>query len=181
MRRWLTRASLRAFFDLISEHVLDPQWRYREAFWSACLDKDAAAEAWLALGSQVHASARAVRELNGAYARLEGAGVLGTQAVLLLRIRNLVFCEWSHNGKLRVWPADRENAPRLNLTSYTRGDLTAPGLLFPPNPAFGSRGTRNGEGLSHFGPERNYWQGSAAELLARRAGINLTPSDWNPR
>jgi EH signature protein len=181
MRRWLTRASLKAFFDLISEHVLDSQWQYREAFWSACLDKDADAEAWLALGSQVHASARAVGELNGAYARLEGAGVSRTQAVLLLRIRNLVFCEWSHQGRLRVWPADRGKAPRLNLPSYTRGDLTAAGLPFPPNPEFGSKGTKTGAGLSHFGPERNYWQGSAAELLARRAGINLTPEDWKPR
>jgi hypothetical protein len=181
MRRWLTRASLKAFFDLISDHVLDSQWRYREAFWSACVDKEPATEAWLALGSQVHASARAVRELNGAYARLEGAGILGSHAVLLLRMGNIVFCEWSHNGKLRAWPEDWKSAPRLYLPSYARDALMGPGLPFPPNRAFGSRGTKDGSGLRHIGPDRNYWQGSAAELLSRRTGIRLSASDWKPQ
>jgi hypothetical protein len=70
MRRWLTRASLRAFFSLISDHALDIHWRYREAFWSACLEKDKTIEAWLALGSRIYASARAVEDLKRAYARL---------------------------------------------------------------------------------------------------------------
>jgi hypothetical protein len=30
MRRWLTRASMKAFFSLISDHALDTHWRYRE-------------------------------------------------------------------------------------------------------------------------------------------------------
>ena len=116
MRRWLTRASLRAFFGLISDHALDAHWRYREAFWSACLEKDATIEAWLALGSRIYASARAVEDLKRAYARLDGAS--GDQAVLLLRVKNLVFCEWSHNGKLRAWPAEWSNAPQLGRARY---------------------------------------------------------------
>jgi hypothetical protein len=178
MRRWLTRASLKAFFGLISEHALDAHWRYREAFWSACLEKDGTVEAWLALGSRIHASARAVEDFKGAYARLDGAN--GDQAVLLLRVKNLIFCEWSHNGKLRAWPADWSNAPRLERKSYTRADLTGKGLPFPPNARFRSNGSTDGMGLSHIGSERNRWQGSAAELLARRTQIVLTPADWRP-
>jgi hypothetical protein len=179
MRRWLTRASLKAFFGLISEHALDAHWRYREAFWSACLEKDATVEAWLALGSRIHASARAVEDLKGAYARLDGAS--GDQAVLLLRVKNLIFCEWSHNGKLRAWPADWSNAPRLERKVYTRAELTGKGLPFPPNARFRSNGSADGMGLSHVGSDRNRWQGSAAELLARRTQIVLTPADWRPR
>jgi len=179
MRRWLTRASLKAFFGLISEHALDAHWRYREAFWSACLEKDATVEAWLALGTRIHASARAVEDLKGAYARLDGAS--GDQAVLLLRVKNLIFCEWSHNGKLRAWPADWSNAPRLERKSYTRAELTGKGLPFPPNARFRSNGSADGMGLSHVGSDRNRWQGSAAELLARRTQIVLTPADWRPR
>ncbi|MBR1296622.1 EH signature domain-containing protein [Bradyrhizobium sp. AUGA SZCCT0042] len=178
MRRWLTRASLRAFFSLISDHALDTHWRYREAFWSACLEKDSTVEAWLALGSRIHASARAVEDLKGAYARLDGAS--GDQAVLLLRVKNLIFCEWSHNGKLRAWPADWSNAPRLQRKRYTRAELTGKGLPFPPNASFGSNGSADGMGLSHVGSDRNRWQGSAAELLARRAQIVLAPNDWRP-
>ena len=181
MRRWLTRASLSAFFELISDHAYDAHWRYREAFWSACLDKDETADAWLALGSKIHASARAVRELNSSYGRLEGAGVSGDQAVLLLKIKNLIFCEWSHNGKLRAWSGEWKNAPPLGLPSYTRADITGNGLPFPPNPKFGSKGAIDGTGLSHIGSDRSYWQGSAAELLARRARISLTQADWLPR
>jgi len=179
MRRWLTRASLRAFFGLISDHALDAHWRYREAFWSACLEKDATIEAWLALGSRIYASARAVEDLKRAYARLDGAS--GDQAVLLLRVKNLVFCEWSHNGKLRAWPADWSNAPQLGRARYTRAELTGKGLLFPPNARFGSNGSSDGTGLSHIGSDRNLWQGSAAELLARRTQIVLAPKDWRPR
>jgi hypothetical protein len=179
MRRWLTRASLNAFFGLISEHALDAHWRYREAFWSACLEKDTTVEAWLALGSRIHASARAIEDLKGAYARLDGAS--GDQAVLLLRVRNLIFCEWSHNGKLRAWPADWSNAPRLERKSYTRAELIGKGLPFPPNARFRSNGAADGMGLSHMGSDRNRWQGSASELLARRTQIVLTPADWRPR
>ena len=179
MRRWLTRASLRAFFSLISDHALDVHWRYREAFWSACLEKDKTVEAWLGLGSRIYASARAVEDLKGAYAGLDGAS--GDQAVLLVRAKNLVFCEWSHNGKLRAWPADWSNAPQLGRARYTRADLTGKGLPFPPNAKFGSNGSADGMGLSHFGSDRNLWQGSAAELLARRTQIVLSPTDWRPR
>lgn len=178
MRRWLARASLKAFFGLISDHALDAHWRYREAFWSACLEKDSTVETWLALGSRIHASARAVEDLKGAYARLDGAS--GDQAVLLLRVKNLIFCEWSHNGKLRAWPADWSNAPRLERKSYTRSELTGKGLPFPRNRRFGSNGSSDGMGLSHIGSDRNLWQGSAAELLAQRAQIVLAPADWRP-
>jgi hypothetical protein len=179
MRRWLTRASLKAFFSLISDHALDAHWRYREAFWAACLEKDATIEAWLALGSRIYASARAVEDLKRAYARLDGAS--GDQAVLLLRVKNLIFCEWSHNGKLRAWPADWSNAPRLGNARYTRTELTGKGLPFPRNNRFGSNGSADGMGLSHIGSDRNLWQGSAAELLAQRARILLAPTDWRPR
>jgi EH_Signature domain len=179
MRRWLTRASLKAFFSLISEHALDSHWRYREAFWSACIEKNDAVEAWLALGSRIHASARTVEDLKGAYARLEGAS--SDQAVLLLRVKNIIFCEWSHSGALRAWPVDWPTAPMLGSKQYTRTGLMGKSLPFPPKPKYGSRGAPDGRGLRHHGSDQSRWQGSAAELLERRAQIVLTPVDWMPR
>ncbi len=181
MRRWLARASLDAFFDLIADHALDYQWRYRQAFWSACLERGAIEDAWLALGHRVHSSARTLRDLAGAYGRLEGGGVAGDQSALLMRIGPLVLAEWSHNGKVRAWPADWQNAPRLYRATYGRDDLVGKGLPFPPNPQSGSGGSSDGMGLSHIGSDRGYWQGSVAELLARRTGIRLTEDDWAPR
>jgi hypothetical protein len=179
MRRWLTRASLRAFFKLIAEFALDAHWLYREAFWSACIEKSPEADAWLALGSRIHASARGIEDLKGAYARLEGAG--GDQAVLLLHINNTVFCEWSHQGALRAWPTDWPDAPALGKPAYSGANLRAKSLPFPANRKYGSRGTIDGAGLHHHGSDQHRWQGSAAELLQRRAGISLSSADWTPK
>lgn len=182
MKRWLARASLKAFFDLISEHAPDRQWVFRSAFWSACLDKGAIDDAWLALGKQVHSSARSITELGRAFARLEAAGASADHAVLLLRLGDTVFCEWSHVGKLRAWPVEWPNAPRLGEMTYNRDELTNKSLPFPPNPTYGSRGSTSGsEGLRHFNGESNYWQGSAAALLRQRIGLQLTHHDWKPR
>ena len=177
MRRWLARASLDAFFEIIGDHAYDKQWRYREAFWSACLEAGGIDDAWLALGSTVHASARAVRDLNGAFARLDGHT---DQSILLLRVRNTIFCEWSHNGKLRAWPIDWKTAPKLHQRNYARDDVTGAGLPFPPNPRYGSNGRRDSGGLSHIGSDSSRWQGSVARMLADRAGIHLTHHDWMP-
>ncbi|WP_316205344.1 EH signature domain-containing protein [Bradyrhizobium sp. SZCCHNS3004] len=179
MRRWLTRASLRAFFNLISEYALDSHWRYREAFWAACIEKSPQVEAWLALGSRIHASARGVEDLKGAYARLEGAS--GDKAALLLRVKNTVFCEWSHSGALRAWPTDWPSAPILGRSSYSRASLMSQSLPFPASRKYGSRGTADGGGLHHHGSDQSRWQGSAAELLQRRAQISLSSIDWTPR
>lgn len=179
MQRWLTRASLRVFFKLISEYALDAQFRYREAFWSACIERSPQADAWLALGSRIHASARGVEDLKGAYARLDGAR--SDQAVLLLRINNIIFCEWSHMGALRAWPTDWPSAPVLGRAVYSRVSLMGESLPFPANWKYRSRGASNGAGLHHHGSDQNRWQGSAAELLQRRADILLSSEDWTPK
>ena len=116
MRRWLTRASLDLFFRLIAQNVLDAQWRYRNAFWLAYLEKGAIADAWLALGRQTFAAAGTIRELGQAYGRLKGG--TANQSALLLRIGSLVVGEFTHNGSLRAWPADWPGAPRLGEIDY---------------------------------------------------------------
>lgn len=170
MRRWLAAASLETFFELIERHAWDQQWRYRKAFWTACLRKGGITDAWLALGSRVHADARAVRSLGGAYARLRGGG--GDQAVLLMRVGALVLTEWSHAGKLRAWPNDWKNAPRLGRSEYTRDDTIGAGLPFPDH--------TDKEGLPHYHPEGGWWQRRAAALLARHGGPLLREADWRP-
>jgi hypothetical protein len=177
VRRWLARASLTTFFELIADHA-ESQWRWRQAFWAACLEKGAIDDAWVVLGRSAHADARAKKELNGAFARLEGGSA--HHSVLLLRVGSLVFAEWSHNGKLRAWPVEWKNAPILGRATYTRAEIVGKGLPFPTIPTYGSTGA-NDSGLSHIGSERGYWQGSAAELIARRTRIRLTHVDWRVR
>jgi hypothetical protein len=185
VRRWLVRASLDMFFGLIAQFALDVHWQWRAAFWKACMDRcneqGVPFDAWVALGPRVREFARASRELRGAFGRIAGAGVQGNHSVLLMRAGPVTLCDWSHNGALRAWPTEWRNAPQLYKTQYERSELTGKCLDFPPSPEYGSKGEATGKGLTHHGSDRNYWQSSAAELLARRAGIRLTVADWRPR
>jgi hypothetical protein len=175
MRRWLTRASLDLFFRLIDQSALDAQWRYRHAFWLSYLEKGAIADAWLALGSQAFNAAGAIRELSGAYGQLKGVDT--KQSALLLRIGSLVISEFSHNGKLRVWPAEWRNAPKLGHLSYSRNDLTGKCLPFPSDPRTGQGGSPDGSGLRHAGSNTGRWQRSAAALIDRHAEVRIM-RDW---
>ena len=174
IRRWLSRASLKAFFDVIANHAED-SFFYRQAFWNAYLEAEAIADSWLALGANVHAEAQGIRDLRGSFGRLRGAS--GNQSVLLIRIGPIIFAEWSHSGALRVWPEDWRNAPRMGLSEYLRDDLTGTCLPFPD----GSSAGRQGKGLWHVGSESGRWQVTAAALIASRCGIRLTQRHWMPK
>jgi hypothetical protein len=164
MKRWLTKASLDAFFSIIREHALDGHWRYREAFWGAYLRASLIDDAWLALGPDAYADARTVRELHSAYGRLEGDGIQSNHSVLLVQIGDLIFSEWSHSGKLRAWPTGWPDAPKLAKSRYSRYHLTKKCLPFPAN-RLGRGGNSNGSGLSHFSSDSGYWQESVISLI----------------
>ncbi len=174
MRRWLGQASFKAFFELIDELASDHQWRYRQAFWSAYLKEEHVDDIWLALGSVLHANARSIKDLNGAYAKLSGSN----QAVLLFRIKHLVFCEWSNVGKVRAWPAGSKPAPVLHRMSYADWELKTPSLQFEG----AADRLHSSAGLSHFGAAQWSWQSKAARFISSQTGIRLMNlHDWMPR
>lgn len=185
VRRWLVRASLDMFFGLIAQFALDEHWQWREAFWKACMnrchERGVPFDAWVALGPRVRDQARASRELRGAFGRITGTGVQGNHSVLVMKVGPITLCEWSHVGALRAWPNEWRNTPALYQSEYERSELSGKCLDFPPNPTYRSKGAGGDKGLYHFHSPKSYWQGSAAELLARRAGIHLTAADWQPR
>ena len=177
LRGWLARATLQVFFGLIAKHAPD-SWRYREAFWLACLKKGAIADAWLALGKSVHASLDR-KQIGDAFGELAGSS--GDQSVLLLRIGPIVLAEWSHNGKLRAWSA--QQAPKLYERTYRRAELVQDGLPFPADPTRPLAVARGSDrsGLMHLGSVTGLWQRRAAALLAQQAGVTVFPTDWEVR
>ena len=174
MRRWLSRASLKAFFDVVANHA-DENFEYRRAFWNAYLEAEAIEDSWLALGANVHAEAQGIRELHGSFARLRGAS--SNQSVLLIKVGSVIFSEWSHSGSLRAWPEDWKSAPRIGLPEYPRLDLTGKCLPFPNGPD----GAQQGKGLWHTGSENGRWQSIAADFIASRCGVRLTQRHWMPK
>ncbi len=176
MKRWLTQISLKVFFELIREQALDKHWRYREAFWTACLEHGAIKEAWLVLGSHTRYTAASIKDMRGTYGSLQEADA--SQSVLLLRVGSLVLCEWSHNGSLRAWLATARGTPELRLRRYFSSDLRRASLPFPPSNL--SKGADAGPGLHHKGSEVGRWQSVAARLIAEQTNIHLTYKDWMP-
>jgi hypothetical protein len=177
LRGWLAAASLEAFLGLIRDHANDRQWRYREAFWRACFRKVPNAEVWVVLGRDLQKYASVVRDLNGGFGKMND----GPQAVLLMRLGNLVFSEWSNVGSLRAWEvADRNCPPLYRTKEYEMRGLKAPCLAFPNHPSYGNGGNLSSDGLRHHSTANGLWQGCAAALLQAKLGIRLTPQDYMP-
>lgn len=183
IRAWLSRISLNAFFHTIGQFAnkagMDHHWSTREAFWKACLDKEFISDSWLILGRNVYQYFKSKKELVGIFGQLVDSDA--NHSVLVIRIGNLVFAEWSHNGKLRVWDSATPEAQKLlNLTDHIfyRRELITPSLVFPPpsgRPDLGSTGT---EGLTHH---PDIWQGRVAALLAKKQRLIIGPNDWRLR
>jgi hypothetical protein len=180
MLKWLAKKSIKVFFDMIADHSNKESFTYRRAFWEAYIHANLVDEVWLALGSKIYHDARTHRALDGNYGKLEGANVQSNHAIFLIKIQDLIFCEWSHDGKVRAWKATARKAPSLGKPLYDRLDVVEPGLPFPRNTK-GSGGSTGGDGLSHSNSRDGYWQSSVAELLARNTRVRLTAKDWMPK
>ncbi len=177
MRSWLAADSLEAFLSLISQNNNDQQWRYRQAFWRACMRRIPKVEVWVVLGAALADRADAMRDLNGSFGRLESPP---DQAVLLIRLGDLVMSEWSNVGAVRAWAVGDKDCPTLYRKQYVGGALRERGLSFPDHPSNGKGGSHDGSGLWHRKPERGLWQGCVAALLRNRLGVVLSPADYMP-
>jgi len=181
MRSWLAEASLETFFELISERNDDPQWRYRRAFWRACLrnmPKDRPGEVWVILGPGMAARAKAVRDLANGYGSMDASGQYGEQAVLLIRLGSIILSEWSNVGPVRAWPVDDRRCPPLYRSRYAPTQLRARSMDFPHHPRLRRGGAFDGRGLWHRSPQTGLWQGCAAAFLANHVGLYLTEQDY---
>lgn len=182
VRTWLSALSLDAFFDVVGRFAgnagMGQQWAARKAFWSACLKGGHIKDSWLVLGDNV---ARAVSDndnLRGSFGRLRDSDP--NRSVLLIQIGDLVFSEWTYNGKLRAWSASARNAPKLFRTRYEREEVTGDGLQFPAPQDRPHLKISGPDGITHYKGEE-VWQGRTAALLRRREGIVLQSRDWRVR
>jgi hypothetical protein len=114
MRRWLSEASLEAFLALIRQNNDDKQWHFREAFWRACWRKMPTAEVWVVLGPRLASRAGAVRDLHESFGKLPV-----DQAVLLMKLGDLVLSEWSNVGPVRAWDINDRHCTASITTQFT--------------------------------------------------------------
>ncbi len=178
MRAWLSRASLLTFFDVISDHA-DKDFIYRRSFWTAYLTAGVIEGAWIALGYDVFAAAKTIKELDGEYASFSGSSA--KKSAILFQIGGYIFCEFSHAGALRAWPANSTAAPHLYRERYQREDLMKQCLKFPGDAGYGLDNVCNSGGLWHVAGAKGYWQKEAARFIADKCKIYLGPKDWMPK
>jgi EH_Signature domain len=117
MFRWLARASLEQFLAVVDQTAPGHQWEDRRAFWSAYIDRDYVSDSWVAFAPNGAARAgQLARERDDAGMLSFGAlrGASADQAVLLLRIGDLIIADWSHNGSLRIWHNADPQAPKVH-------------------------------------------------------------------
>jgi len=168
--RWLAGDSLRSFMRIL-ERTADDIWHYRQKFWMAYYDAGYVEDAWLVLGPDAKKVIGDVSsDLAMRYGVLDG-GTASNQSVLLLRIGDLIFTEWSHNGSLRAYREGSAGAPTFYRTRYHAYDLrTHASMDFH----FGQN--QNPE-LRHVHSHSGSWQRKARDFISRFTNVYLGDRD----
>jgi hypothetical protein len=165
MFRWLARASLEQFLAVVDQTAPGQQWEFRRAFWGAYIDRNYVHDSWVVFAPTGAARARQLaRERADAGMLTFGAlrGAAADQAVLLLRVGDLIIADWSHNGSLRIWHDNDPGAPKIHQheTEYHSTSLRT-------NCAFAKW---------HVGS----WQQDAEAFIRTHTGIRLMSIDYLP-
>ena len=150
---WLTGDTLRGFMKLL-QRTADDIWMHRQKFWMAYYEKGYIDEAWLALGNDAFRQAEQLQsdQKGMGYGRLE-SGATNNQSVMFLKIGDIIFTEWSHNGSLR---ANHEN-------EATTMDF--------------HHGMNAHTSLVHSNSSGGTWQRKARFFISRHTGVFL--NDWD--
>jgi hypothetical protein len=165
---WINGRTLEAFFKILRE-TADSIWQHRQKFWTAYFKQGHIEEVWVALGPDAASVLRRLDESK----QLKYANLLGSessQSVLLIRIGQLLFCEWSHNGRLRAERIDAALAPKMYQSYYESEDLRFQSLDFNNNQL-------QDPGLVHFSSEAGGWQERARMFILKQTGIRMTQAE----
>jgi len=170
MLAWLAGETVKAFVKIL-EKTADQTWRYRQKFWMAYINGNHVDDAWLALGDDAlrEVKINLVQNYRLGYGSLDGGQK--NQSVLIIRIKHLVFTEWSHSGSLRVYDVKNFSAPKLRLMRYD-ADLLRNYLSLD----FHDGSNENPE-LRHHSPNLGTWQRKARDFIRNNTGIALSDKD----
>ena len=171
--RWLTGRTLDAFFEIL-RHTDDDIGPYRRRFWEAYFHAGHIDEAWIALGEDAAAELQKI-DTKGEmqYAKISGQ-VSPNQCVLMLRMGSVLFCDWSHQGRLRAIPVKNKQAPKLYQSAYELFQLRF------PTPLDFNQGRLDDPGLMHFESALGGWQEVARQFIAQHVGVTLTLAELMP-
>lgn len=171
--RWMTARTLDAFFDIL-KHTQDDIGSYRRQFWQAYSQGGHISEAWVALGTDAAVQLARIDPAGElSYAQILGK-IAPNQSVLMLRMGDLLLCDWSHQGRLRAISASSRQAPKLYLPQYELFELRF------ATPLDFNQGQDQDPGLLHTGSKQGAWQDTARQFIAQHLNIHLPLADLMP-
>lgn len=170
-KKWMIGQSLDAFFEVL-QNTADDIWKYREKFWRTYFSLGAIEEVWLVLGFDAE---RFIRRHPEKYGSLKfgtfyspSAGVARNHSLLLIRIGDIEFAEWSHNGSLRARYLPKDH-------------------LYKPSKCYGDdykydsldfhSGMNERPQLAHHHSASGGWQTKARNFILKNTGINAQVAD----
>jgi hypothetical protein len=168
IRKWLAGETLEQFFAIIKKTANEDHWRYRHKFWKAYYDDGFIDDAWVALGkeSRTEADSRSIDGNELFAADVRGLGVKSDHSVIIFKVGDLTICEWSHDGKCRIWFDNNKNAPKLYKNSYEVGELH----VISEKIVNGHKG----DGISHIRSKEYWWQMKLAGFIENNTGIKMS-------
>ena len=159
--KWVSQYDLDLFFKIIDSTALDRMWRYRKAFWKAYIPY--MKRTWIAFGFTSEMKAKLISKGQPLYHGRLKDGVSNNQSCFICEIGNLLFIEWSHNGKLRVW--NKDECP------FKIGDEYI----------FGNRIRYSKSVIDewiHSAAVSYSWQKKVAEFIFKHTGVYKDKKDW---
>lgn len=174
LMRWLTRASVLQFLDIVDRLMPDPaaklMWDYRRAFWMSYILSDGGSPgidaAWVAFGDEgARLATQAARTSGDRTFAAFGKQVDKSpqHAALILEIGDLTIVDWSHSAKYQVWRRRDKGVPQLFQARYSFGALYSAPIQH-----------------SHLSPSTYSWQKKLASIIEGRAILSPKPS-WKPK
>lgn len=152
--KWLIADTIMAFMQILTD--LDQCWQYRQEFWWEYYQQGHIEQAWLILANGVKAQiSETYPHLQ--YANLTGSGIRSQHCVLLLKIKNLIIADWSHQGRCHIWLSPE--APKFYAPEYTRQQLTQGSAKIKPEYSY--------NGINHHNSESGGWQTDVANFIAQ--------------
>ena len=174
LMRWLTRASVLQFLDIVDRLMPDQasmlMWAYRRAFWMSYLLSDGSVPgidaAWVAFGDDGARLAKQIAQQTGdisfkAFGRQNDKSP--KHAALILQMGDLTIVDWSHSAKYQVWKRGDQGIPALFQPSYRYGELYRAPIQ-----------------ESHVSPGTFSWQKSLARIIESKT-IYSPKASWKPR
>ncbi len=165
---WIVGRTLDTFFKILRD-TADSIWEHRQKFWMAYFKKGHIDEVWVVLGPS---AAEALKRLSDTR-HLKYANLLGSsanQSVLLIRIGSMIFCEWSHDGRLRAQRVNSSLAPSLYKSYYESNNLKFQSLDF-------NNEQLKDPGLVHFSSTTGGWQERARIFIQKHTGVKLSQTE----